>query len=131
MRLAVTVHFFDPSSGMLGVEVENLLETLLRNHDSLDDLSAAKMPRCTPIRDAWIQDEKTNSNFASDGAFVWLRVSQQKWSGAPLSEMLGFEVQNSLRTCQPIRLLCGNGSLSKKGRVHPYQGCLGSRCKTP
>ena len=70
LRPFVTVHFFDPSSGMLGFEVQNLLETVLRNRDSLDDVSAAKIPRCTPIRDAWVQDEKTHRNFASDGAFV-------------------------------------------------------------
>ena len=71
MRLAITVHFFDLSSGMLGFEVQNLLETLLRNRDSLDVVSAAKMPRCTPIGDAWVQDDKTHWNFAFDEAFVW------------------------------------------------------------
>ena len=41
-----------------------------------------------------------------------------------------FGVQNLLDRLHPMGPSCGNGSRSKHGQVHPYQGCLGSRCKT-
>jgi hypothetical protein len=44
--------------------------------------------------------------------------------------MRGFEVQNLLRTLHAIGPLFDDGSHCKNGQVHPYQGCVCSRCKT-
>ena len=48
----------------------------------------------------------------------------------PSSGMLGFEVKNLLESAPQNRDSLDDGSRSKNAQVHPYQGCLGSRCKT-
>ena len=48
----------------------------------------------------------------------------------PSSGMRGFEVQNLLETLLANRASFDDGSAGENAQMHPYQGCLGSRCKT-
>ena len=48
----------------------------------------------------------------------------------PSSGMRGFEVQNVLETLLANRASVVDGSAGENAQMHPYQGCLGARCKT-
>ena len=48
----------------------------------------------------------------------------------PSSGMRVFEVQNLLETLLANRASFDDGSAGENAQMHPYQECLGSRCKT-
>ena len=88
---------------------------------------AAKMHRCTPTKDAWVQDENPPRRVPlfGDG-------SPGKNSLAhPLSGMSGFEVQNLLETLHPIRFLFDDGSHNKNGQVQPTRDAWVPSAKAP
>ena len=102
---------------------------------------AAKVVKCTPIRDAWVRGAKLLTKFATDGAFI-----QSRWNGGALGNLLmrpgafffdrrlirdsWVQGENILETVFGNRVSLDEGSRSKKGQVQTYQGFLGSRCKT-
>ena len=62
--------FFDPLSGMRGVRVKNLIETLFTSEGSLNTGSKLKLHSRPLIRDAWGQDQKPHRNVAQKRRFA-------------------------------------------------------------